>query len=66
MQKFNMFEIGDSHGSHELLAVRNVDHYVSWTDRKVKNYNLWAGLSTTDTDAAAIDTAETINNKSEQ
>jgi len=47
----------------------DVDNYVSWIDRKVKDYNLCAGPSTTGTDAADTDTdanAKTIAQMSEQ
>jgi hypothetical protein len=61
--KLNIFEIREDLWSIKLQDCGDVDNYASRIDRKVKDYNLCAGPSTTDTDA---DTAKTIAKMSEQ
>jgi len=61
--KLNIFEIREDLWSIKLQDCGDVDNYASRIDRKVKDYNLCAGSSTTDTDA---DTAKTIAKISEQ
>jgi len=55
--KLNIFEIRDDHSSIKLQECGDVDNNASGIDRKVMDYNLCTGPSTTDTDA---DTANTI------
>jgi hypothetical protein len=61
--KLNIFEIREDLWSSKLTECRDVDNHASRIDRKVKDYNLYAGSSTTDTDA---DPAKTIAKMSEQ
>jgi len=61
--KLNIFEIREDLWSIKLQDCGDVDNYASWIDRKVKDYNLCAGPSPTDTDA---DTAKTIGKMSQQ
>jgi len=64
--RFNIFEIRADLGSIKLQDCRDVDNYALQIDQKVKDYNLWAGPSTTDTDATDTDSAKTIAKMSEQ
>jgi hypothetical protein len=61
--KLNIFEIREDLWSIKIQDCRDVDNYASPIDRKVREYNLCAGPSTTDTDA---DAAKTINKMSEE
>jgi len=61
--KLNIFEIREDLWSIKLQDCGDVDNYASRIDQKVKDYNLCAGPSTTNTDA---DTAKTIAKMSEQ
>jgi len=61
--KLNIFEIREDLWIIKLQDCGDVDNYTSRINRKVKDYNLCAGPSTTDTDA---DTAKTIAKMSEQ
>jgi len=60
----NIFEIREDLWSIKLQDCEDVDNYASQIDWKVKDYNLCAGPSTTDTDADT-DTAKTIAKMSE-
>jgi hypothetical protein len=62
--KLNIFEIREDHWTIKLQDCGDVDNYASWIDRKVKDYNLCAGPTTTDTDADA--NAKTIAKMSEK
>jgi len=62
--KLNIFEIREDLWSIKLQDCGDVDNYASRIDRKVKDYNLCAGPTTTDTDADA--NAKTIAKMSEQ
>jgi hypothetical protein len=65
--KLNIFEIREEHWSIKLQDCRGVDNYASQIDRKVKDNNLCAGPSTTDTDATDTDAStKTIAKISEQ
>jgi hypothetical protein len=64
--KLNIFEIREDLWSIKLQDCGDVDNYASQIDRKVKDYNLCAGPSTTDTDATDTDSAKTIAKMSEQ
>jgi len=64
--KLNIFEIREDLWSIKLQDCGDVDNYASRIDRKVKDYNLCAGPSTTDTDATDTDSAKTIAKMSEQ
>jgi hypothetical protein len=61
--KLNIFEIREDLWSIKRQDCGDVDNYALQIDRKVKDYNLCAGPSTTDTDA---DTAKTISRRSQQ
>jgi hypothetical protein len=61
--KLNILEIRDNLWSIKRQHCGDVDNYASRIDRKVKDYNLCPGQTTTDTDA---DTAKTIAKMSEQ
>jgi len=50
--KLNIFEIREDLWSIKLQDCRDVDNYASRIDRKIKDYNFWAGPTTADTDAA--------------
>jgi len=63
--KLNIFEIREDLWSIKLQDCGDVDNYASLIDRKVKDYNLCAGPSTTDT-ATDTDSAKTIAKMSEQ
>jgi hypothetical protein len=63
MLKLNIFQIREELWSIKLQGCGDVDNYASRIDRKVKDYNLSSGPSTTDTDGV---TAETIAKISEQ
>jgi len=63
--KLNIFEIRENLRSITLQNSRDVDIYASQIDRNVKDYNLWVGPMTTDTDAADTDaSAKTITKMS--
>jgi hypothetical protein len=62
--KLNIFEIRDDLWSIKIQDCGDVDNYASRIDRKVKDYNLCSGPTTTDTDADA--NAKTIAKMSEQ
>jgi len=62
--KLNIFEIREDLWSIKLQDCGDVDNYASRIDRKVKDYNLCAGPTTTDTDAT--DSAKTISQISKQ
>jgi len=62
--KLNIIEIREDLWSIKLQDGRDVDNYALQIDRNVKNYNLCAGPTTTDTDADA--NAKTIAKMSEQ
>jgi len=65
--KLNIFQIGEDLWSIKLQDCGDVDNYAPRINRKVKDYNLYAGPTTTDTDAADIDAnAKTIAKMSEQ
>jgi hypothetical protein len=64
--KLNMFEIREDRWSIKLQDCGDVDNYASRIDRKVTEYNICAGPSTTDTDATDTDSAKTIAKMSEQ
>jgi len=64
--KLNIFEICEDLWSIKLQDCGDVDNYTSRVDRKVKDYNLCAAPSTTDTDATDTDSAKTIAKMSEQ
>jgi len=67
--KLNIFEIREDHWSIRLQDCGDVDNYASWINWKVKDYHLCTGPtapSTTDTDAADMDSAKTIARMSEQ
>jgi len=69
MLKLNIFEIWEDLRGIKLQNSQDVDNHVSQIDRKVKDYNLCAGQSTTVTDTAHTDThanANTIGKMSEQ
>jgi len=53
MLKLNSFRIREALWSIKLQDCGDVDNYASRIDRKVKEYNLYAGPMTTDTDADA-------------
>jgi hypothetical protein len=61
--KLNIFEIKEDLWSIKLQDCGDVDNYASRINRKVKDYNLWAGPSTTDT---VMDSAKTTAKMSEQ
>jgi len=63
--KLNIFEIREDLWSIKLQDCGDVDNYASRIDRKVRDYNLCAGPTTTDTDADK-DSAKTIARMSEQ
>jgi hypothetical protein len=63
--KLDIFEIREDLWSIKLQDCGDVDNYASRIDRKVKDYNLCAGPSTTDTDADAY-SGKTIAKMSEQ
>ena len=63
--KLNMVEIRDDLWSIKLQDCGNVDNYALRIDRRVKDYDLCAGPTTTDTDADT-DSAKTISKMSEQ
>jgi len=63
--KLNIFEIREDLWSIKLQECGDVDNYALRIDWKVKDYNLWAGPSTTDTDADT-DSAKRIAKMSEQ
>jgi len=65
-RKLNIFEIREDLWSIKLQDCGDVDNYASRIDRKVKDYNLCAWPSTTDTDATDTDSAKTIAKMSEQ
>jgi len=50
--KLNIFEIREDLGSIKQQDCGDVDNYASQINRKVQEYNLCAGPTTTDTDAA--------------
>jgi hypothetical protein len=62
--KLNIVEITEDHWSIKRQDCGDVDNYASQIDRKVKDYNLCAGSTTTDTDGDA-DSAKTIAKMSE-
>jgi len=65
--KLNIFEIREDLWSIKLQDCGDVDNYASRIDRKVKDYDLWAGPMTTDTDATDTDaSAKTIAKMSDQ
>jgi len=64
--KLDIFEIREELWSIKLQDGGDVDNYRSQIDRKVKDYNLCAGPSTTVTDATITDSAKTIAKISEQ
>jgi len=64
--KLNIFGIREDLWSIKLQGCGDIDNYTSRIDRKVKDYNLCAGPSTTDTDATYIDSAKTIAKISER
>jgi len=65
--KLNIFEIREDLWSIKLQDCGDIDIYTLQIDRKVKDYNLWAGPTTTDTDATDTDaSAKTIAKMSEQ
>jgi len=67
--KLNIFEIREDLWSIKLRDCGDVDNYASRIDRNVKDYNICAGPtapSTTDTNAARMDSAKTIAKMSEQ
>jgi hypothetical protein len=61
--KLNIFEIREDLWSIKLQDCADDNNYASRIDRNIKDYNLCAGPSTTDTD---VDTAKTIAKMSEQ
>jgi hypothetical protein len=63
--KLNFFEVGEDLWSIQLQDRRDVDNYASRIDRNIKNNNLCAGSSTTNTDDD-MDTTKTIAKMSEQ
>jgi len=63
--KLNIFESREDLWSLKLQDCGEVDNYASRIDRKVKDYNLCAGPTTTDSDAD-MDSAKTIPKMSEQ
>jgi len=63
--KLNILEIREDLWSIKLQDCGDVDNYASRIDRKVKDYNLCARPTTTDTDADT-DSAKTIAKMSEQ
>jgi hypothetical protein len=62
--KLNIFEIREDLWSIKLQDCGDVDNYALQIDRKVKDYNLSSGPTTTDTNAT--DNAKTIAKMSEQ
>jgi hypothetical protein len=63
--KLKFFEVGEDLWSIQLQDRRDVDNYASRIDRNIKDNNLCAGSSTTDTDDD-MDSAKTIAKMSEQ
>jgi len=63
--KLNIFEIREDHWSIKLQDCGDVDNYASRIDTTVKDYNLCAGPSTTDTDPTDKHPAKTIAKMSE-
>jgi hypothetical protein len=61
----NIFEIRDDLRSIKLQNCRDVDNYSSRIDRKVKDYNLGPGPTSTDT-ADTDPNAKTMTKMSEQ
>jgi hypothetical protein len=61
--KLNIFEIREELWRVKLQDCGDVDNYALRINQKVKDYNICAGPSTTDTDA---DTTKTIAKMSEQ
>jgi hypothetical protein len=65
--KLNIFKIREDLWSLKLQDCADVNNCASRIDRKVKDYNLCAGPTTTDTDTANTDaSAKTITKMSEQ
>ena len=64
--QLNIFEIREDLWSIKLQDCGDIDNYASQIDRKVKDYNLCAGPSTTDNDATDTDSAKTIAKMSKQ
>jgi len=64
--KLNIFEIREDLSNIKLQDCGDVNNYTSRINRKVKDYNLCVGPSTTDTDATDTDSAKTIAKMSEQ
>jgi len=64
--KLNIFESRQDQWGIKLQVWRDVDNDSSRIDRKVKDSMSCAGPSTTDTDAAVMDTANTMAKMSEQ
>jgi len=64
--KLNIVEIREDLWSIKLQDCGDVDNYAWQIDRKVKDYNLCAGPSTTDTDATDTYSAKTIAKMSEK
>jgi hypothetical protein len=57
---YSLVEICQDRWSMMLLDCGDVGNRTSWMDRKVDNYNLCVGASTTDTDATYMDCGMTI------
>jgi len=67
--KLNIFKNREDLWSINLEDCGDVDNYISRIDRKIKDYNLYAGPTaplTTDTDATNTDSAKTIAKMSHQ
>jgi len=58
--KLTIFKIREDLWSIKVQDSEDVDNYAGRINWKVKNYNLYAGPSTTDTDATDTDSAKTI------